>query len=446
LSSHPFGFGRATPDRPVVVIGAGIAGLVAATRLKAAGVPVVVLERSDHRGGRMQTSRPEAGHRFETGQQFYYGAYRRTRALLKAHNLLGQLRPAPVRGLMTYGGDIAPFDKKRPWLGLLSTRENLRLWMALGRLSHRMLFTSPFGHKATDSLDSVSVDGHFLPRIGERAFELAIRPMVTSYSFAEPEGHSLSMLLKIARLGASSGTLALIPGNDSLPMALARGLDVRTLTATGIERGPDGWVVAVHATSPDGAAHSIETGHVVCAAPPPQAAPLFGAFPAVATALHAIPFTATIMVNFHLDRPLADKPWVYILSRRDGHRAAFAIDCARRCPEAFPLGDSVLQVSFVAPIARELLASDDSELAAIAAHDMRTFIPDLDQRVSDVSIFKRSLAVASWQTGSFARVAAVRDAATSIPGLRFVGDWLRSPLVESAIASTDALFEPPRAQ
>jgi hypothetical protein len=34
----------------------------------------------------------------------------------------------------------------------------------------------------------------------------------------------------------------------------------------------------------------------------------------------------------------------------------------------------------------------------------------------------------------------MKDSASSVPGLRFVGDWLRSPLVESSIASTDALF------
>lgn len=42
-------------DRPVVIVGAGLAGLACATRLHAEGVPVVVLEAADAVGGRIRT-------------------------------------------------------------------------------------------------------------------------------------------------------------------------------------------------------------------------------------------------------------------------------------------------------------------------------------------------------------------------------------------------------
>ncbi|HUN91880.1 MAG TPA: phytoene desaturase family protein [Burkholderiaceae bacterium] len=42
------------PDRPVVIVGAGIAGLVAALELASLGVPTEVVERSDGPGGKMQ--------------------------------------------------------------------------------------------------------------------------------------------------------------------------------------------------------------------------------------------------------------------------------------------------------------------------------------------------------------------------------------------------------
>ena len=50
--------GALAPGGTVVVIGAGAAGLAAATRLAAAGVDVVVLEARDRVGGRLHTVRP----------------------------------------------------------------------------------------------------------------------------------------------------------------------------------------------------------------------------------------------------------------------------------------------------------------------------------------------------------------------------------------------------
>lgn len=54
----------------VVVIGAGLAGLVCARRLAAAGVDVAVVERESHPGGRLATERL-AGATFDHGAQFF---------------------------------------------------------------------------------------------------------------------------------------------------------------------------------------------------------------------------------------------------------------------------------------------------------------------------------------------------------------------------------------
>ena len=44
-----------TSQDPIVIVGAGIAGLSAAYTLQEAGQEVVILERQDHVGGRMST-------------------------------------------------------------------------------------------------------------------------------------------------------------------------------------------------------------------------------------------------------------------------------------------------------------------------------------------------------------------------------------------------------
>lgn len=64
----------------VIVIGAGLSGLVAARRLQEAGKHVVVLEARDRVGGRLFTT--EIGnHRFDVGGQFFGPSQTAVRAL-----------------------------------------------------------------------------------------------------------------------------------------------------------------------------------------------------------------------------------------------------------------------------------------------------------------------------------------------------------------------------
>ncbi|MCL3860331.1 NAD(P)/FAD-dependent oxidoreductase [Actinotalea sp. K2] len=61
-------------DAPVVVVGAGLAGLACARRLHAAGLPVTVLEASDGVGGRVRTDLVD-GYRCDRGFQLLNPAY-----------------------------------------------------------------------------------------------------------------------------------------------------------------------------------------------------------------------------------------------------------------------------------------------------------------------------------------------------------------------------------
>jgi len=61
-------------NKPVVVVGAGLAGLACALELQSKGIPVVVLEASDSPGGRVRTDIVE-GFQLDRGFQVYLTAY-----------------------------------------------------------------------------------------------------------------------------------------------------------------------------------------------------------------------------------------------------------------------------------------------------------------------------------------------------------------------------------
>lgn len=68
-------------SKPVILVGAGMAGLACAVRLHEAGVPVRVLEASDGVGGRVRTDLVD-GFRLDRGFQVYLDAYPETGKLL----------------------------------------------------------------------------------------------------------------------------------------------------------------------------------------------------------------------------------------------------------------------------------------------------------------------------------------------------------------------------
>lgn len=69
------------PDRDVIVVGAGLAGLACARVLARAGVPFLILEASDGAGGRVRTDIAD-GFRFDRGFQVLLTAYPEAQAVL----------------------------------------------------------------------------------------------------------------------------------------------------------------------------------------------------------------------------------------------------------------------------------------------------------------------------------------------------------------------------
>jgi phytoene dehydrogenase-like protein len=88
-------------EPPVVVVGAGVAGLACALDLTAAGVPVQVLDASDGVGGRMRTDR-QGGFLLDRGFQVFNTSYPQVKRRINLAAL--QLRPF-TPGVLLHAGD-----------------------------------------------------------------------------------------------------------------------------------------------------------------------------------------------------------------------------------------------------------------------------------------------------------------------------------------------------
>lgn len=89
------------PRAPVVIVGAGMAGLTCATSLHAAGLPVAVYEGSDGVGGRVRSHRDDGGFLIDRGFQVMLEAYPALRRQVDLASLdLGRFD----RGAMVWSG------------------------------------------------------------------------------------------------------------------------------------------------------------------------------------------------------------------------------------------------------------------------------------------------------------------------------------------------------
>lgn len=98
-------------SKPIVVVGAGLSGLICARKLHRAGVPVLVLDADDRPGGRMKTDLYH-GFRLDRGFQVMFDAYPEARRELDFSRL--DLRMYEPAALVAHGGKLHRIHRDHP--------------------------------------------------------------------------------------------------------------------------------------------------------------------------------------------------------------------------------------------------------------------------------------------------------------------------------------------
>jgi phytoene dehydrogenase-like protein len=270
------------PD--VVVVGAGLAGLCCARELSAAGLDVLVLERSDGPGGRVRTDVVD-GFLLDRGFQVLLTAYPEARRVLDYERL--GLR-AFASGALIRGSDgfSRVADPSRHPLkaagSLLSAPGSLadklrvaRLRSRLSRFSLNELLTAP--HVST--AEALRLEG-----FSQELVDAFFRPFLGGI-FLDPSLETSSRLFAFVFKLFSEGEAALpAAGMQAIPRQLAAGLpEAAVRYGVTVESAAPGEVVLA-------GGERITAGAVVVAADGPKAARLTGAVeapaPRAVTTLH----------------------------------------------------------------------------------------------------------------------------------------------------------------
>jgi protoporphyrinogen oxidase len=275
----------ARPDEPVVVVGAGLAGLSCAVALHDAGIPVKVYEASDGVGGRVRTDRVD-GFTLDRGFQVALTAYPEMHRQLDMAALdlrafdpgalvwrngkgsvVGDPFRRPTTALSTVASPIGtPFDKAR-----------------IALLRHRLRGVHPARLLRGDDVSTRAAlaDAGFSETIIERFF----RPLVGGIQLDPDLTDSRRMFDVIFRMLADGDSAVPAAGMQAIPRQLADRLPVGTVHL-------DAPVTATTPTSVTVGGSTIAAAAVVVATEGPVAASLLGLAPVESKSVGAVYFAA----------------------------------------------------------------------------------------------------------------------------------------------------------
>ncbi|MFD7690103.1 protoporphyrinogen oxidase [Streptomyces sp. NPDC059781] len=450
----------------IVVVGAGIAGLAAAHRLRERGARVTVLEASDRVGGKLLPGEI-AGARVDLGAESLLARRPEAVGLARAVGLADRLRPpATATASLWTRGALRPMPKGHV-MGVPGTAEALA-----GVLSDEGL--ARIGRDAdlprTEVGDDVAVGEYVAARVGREvvdrlvepllggvyagdAYRISMRSAVPQLFEAARTHTSLTEAVRgiQAKSAASARTgpvfMGIAGGVGTLPLAVAGALradGVEILTGTPVtelRREPeDGWrVVAGDRT--------LHADGVVVAVPAPAAAGLLRAeAPGAAAELAGVEYASMALITLAYRRAETQLPEGsgFLVPPVDGRTikaSTFASAkwgwIAEENPDLVVLRTSVGRHGET-----EILRRDDADLVEVSRHDLKAAV-GLDAAPVATRVTRWQDGLPQYPVGHHARVARVREHLAGLAGLAVCGaayDGVGVPAcIASAYAAADQL-------
>jgi oxygen-dependent protoporphyrinogen oxidase len=227
------------PRPQVIVVGAGIAGLVAAHRLTEAGVAVTVLEAAHAVGGRMSTETID-GFVIDRGAQFLSTAYPHLPGIVAQLGLQAAWRPtSPYAAIVRDGEPRRVHYRHRLSFatgGLLGPRELLGLARHVGSVRRLVRGRSLADYGAWADLDDRDAAEWLAAEAGPAVADYFYEPLLQGFYFQPLEGSSRALAIAVAAFGfARPKTMTVQGGIGRIPDALARRLDDVRLDSPALE-------------------------------------------------------------------------------------------------------------------------------------------------------------------------------------------------------------------
>jgi protoporphyrinogen/coproporphyrinogen III oxidase len=450
----------APAEHPVIVVGAGISGLVCAYHLQQAGIPALVLEAANRPGGMIAT-KEAGGFRFELGPQSFL-SNEPLFALINALGIKDQLLPADRRAprYILVRGKLVPAPLAPPSLLTTPLFSGATKWR---------LFTEMFRASRPPAQDE-SIAAFVRRKFGDELLERLVAPFVSGVYAGDPEKLSLrasfpkvhefeekygsvlrgAMKSRPAKGALRPGLCSFRDGMATLPRALAAhlGSSIQLQTSVaGLHHGKaNGKPWFEMAIERQGHRETLAASAVVVATPTASASQILsGLSDRFAPAFLRIEYAPVAVVSSCYRREQLQRPaegFGFLVPRSEGLRALGTVFNSSLFPGRAPEG-MVCFTSFAGGATDPAICewSEDKIAQTIGAEIARVLGINGAPVASNVQRYARALP--QYNLGHTQVVKSLETQAAALPGLYFAGNYLSGPsigaCVEQALRTAEAV-------
>ncbi len=417
----------------VIVVGAGITGLSTAYAIQKAGRSVLVLEASDHVGGRIMT-RERNGDKVEVGQQYVLSTYDNALALIEELGMTGDLIEEGTEAYQyidkkgkshVVAGDT---DLLR-LLGVRGAADLARATLQLGTLA-KPFPTYDFATCVEEYDNVTAAEG--LAWAGEKFRDFVLRPMCYGNAGTSLDHLSLFDATRMFRSHLKKPKhYGFRRGNLSFPQKLAEHVPVvLNAEVSGLLVASDS-VTGV--TLADG--RSVEAGHVILCTTPDAAARITPAqFERPKAVLDDYHHSPLALAYFYLDRPVDSAGVSFGIAYPEKRYFNLSINHTAMRPFLVPSGKAIISAWSAYPDSPDMLAKSDEEIVARAFEELKLFYPGLSNEwVEHSEVIRHDWGYSRHAPGDCKRLIAFRDDAKCHPGLSYANADYNLVSLESGV-------------
>ena len=421
-------------NKKIIIIGAGISGLVTAYNLQKQGFEVTILESTASVGGRMTTLKVE-DFIIDGGAQFLSSGYSIISDLINELGLSFEfIKTSPYVGIVK-GGKICKFRYDNPFslLKVLSFKD----WLSMGIGGYKLQkaikslpvndysawadFDDESTRKWSDSFYTQGVTKYFL------------EPMLEAFYFQTPEETSKALPIALTKFTLEKAkTMTLKGGINLLAQQLSKNLDIRLNTTVNDITIKD---VKVEIKTNQ---NVFIADKVIITTPAPITKTFYTPINDYEKELLETPYSSTINISIGLKERLGQKNLneiygIWIPRNERDNIAAITIE-RFKSPDRVKKGE-LLNIMLSGKTGKKMMKMSEEKIILQVLKELEFYIPNISNKIAFTKLFKWRYAEPLSQIGRAKNIEKYRKNMNKDSLVYLAGDYMSMPFTEGAAES-----------
>lgn len=423
--------------RRIAVVGAGVAGAMAAYRLKTAGFEPVVFEAGDYIGGRART-RKEKGFIFDTGAVGLLGSYTRTRDIAREIGMEDRFLTIKPKGAIPKDGVLRYLDMKHPVKSFLtSDLFTLSAKLKLVRVVRDVMrLGQHLNYEQVEALvphDTETVEQYGRRALNDELYHYLADTLTRGAWLAPSEQASVIQFFWTAK-NFTPHMYSLKGGMNALALKLLDGIEVRLNTPVlNVDERADGVQLTYRGAQAE-VSESFEA--CVIATPPAQALPLFPQMVAAQREYFAsATYSKSVNVHFALRTPPKPDALYIMVPKRENPDVTTIFQDHLKAPDRAPAGKGMVSVFMRAGWCAENYETDDAKVIDAIAQKLKPYFGDLQAQAEHIVTQRWPQCALLVEPGIFERMSRHYRSIDPNARVQLAGDYAPFSSINTAVVS-----------